>query len=142
EKEDRAARAYDLAALKYWGVNATTNFPKENYIRELEEMQNMSRQELIASLRRGRAVASLGVHPCTEVSQGTTNMDAGRQELVVLQATRTCTWGLSRRKKKLRRHTTSQRSSSGATTPSPTSSPAGTTWRRSPAAIFRSMGGG
>ncbi|KAM3313677.1 hypothetical protein ACQJBY_032922 [Aegilops geniculata] len=60
EKEDRAARAYDLAALKYWGVNATTNFPKENYIRELEEMQNMSRQELVASLRRKSSGFSRG----------------------------------------------------------------------------------
>ncbi|VAH90159.1 unnamed protein product [Triticum turgidum subsp. durum] len=60
EKEDRAARAYDLAALKYWGVNATTNFPKENYIRELEEMQNMSRHELVASLRRKSSGFSRG----------------------------------------------------------------------------------
>ncbi|KAE8785837.1 AP2-like ethylene-responsive transcription factor AIL5 [Hordeum vulgare] len=60
EKEDRAARAYDLAALKYWGSNATTNFPKENYIRELEEMQNMSRQELVASLRRKSSGFSRG----------------------------------------------------------------------------------
>lgn len=31
DKEEKAARAYDLAALKYWGSTATTNFPVISY---------------------------------------------------------------------------------------------------------------
>jgi len=31
DKEDKAARAYDLAALKYWGTTTTTNFPVSFY---------------------------------------------------------------------------------------------------------------
>lgn len=27
DKEEKAAKAYDLAALKYWGTTTTTNFP-------------------------------------------------------------------------------------------------------------------
>ncbi|OEL16066.1 AP2-like ethylene-responsive transcription factor BBM2 [Dichanthelium oligosanthes] len=52
DKEEKAARAYDLAALKYWGTTTTTNFPMSNYEKELEEMKHMSRQEYVASLRR------------------------------------------------------------------------------------------
>nr|GMC91450.1 AP2-like ethylene-responsive transcription factor AIL6 [Ipomoea batatas] len=60
DKEDKAARAYDLAALKYWGATATTNFPISNYNNELEDMKNMTKQEFIASLRRKSSGFSRG----------------------------------------------------------------------------------
>uniref|UniRef100_A0A2N9EF82 AP2/ERF domain-containing protein n=1 Tax=Fagus sylvatica TaxID=28930 RepID=A0A2N9EF82_FAGSY len=64
DKEEKAARAYDLAALKYWGPTATTNFPVSNYTKELEEMKHVTKQEFIASLRRhhqqGRWQARIG----------------------------------------------------------------------------------
>ncbi|XP_050373393.1 AP2-like ethylene-responsive transcription factor AIL5 [Argentina anserina] len=60
DKEDKAARAYDLAALKYWGPTTTTNFPVTNYEKELTEMKNMSRQEFVASLRRKSSGFSRG----------------------------------------------------------------------------------
>ncbi|PKI45108.1 hypothetical protein CRG98_034492 [Punica granatum] len=60
DKEEKAARAYDLAALKYWGTNTTTNFPISNYEKELEEMKHMTRQEFVASLRRKSSGFSRG----------------------------------------------------------------------------------
>ncbi|KAI4386931.1 hypothetical protein MLD38_004805 [Melastoma candidum] len=52
DKEEKAARAYDLAALKYWGPTAHINFPLSTYEKEIEEMKDMSRQEFVAHLRR------------------------------------------------------------------------------------------
>ncbi|GMI67970.1 PLETHORA 3, AINTEGUMENTA-like 6 [Hibiscus trionum] len=60
DKEEKAARAYDLAALKYWGPTATTNFPISNYSKELEEMKHVTKQEFIASLRRKSSGFSRG----------------------------------------------------------------------------------
>ncbi|KAK8698300.1 hypothetical protein V6N13_114425 [Hibiscus sabdariffa] len=60
DKEEKAARAYDLAALKYWGTTTTTNFPMSNYEKELEEMKHMTRQEYVASLRRKSSGFSRG----------------------------------------------------------------------------------
>ncbi|KAJ6349799.1 hypothetical protein OIU78_006067 [Salix suchowensis] len=61
DEEEAAAHTYDLAALKYWGAETTLNFPTETYTREIEEMQRMSREEYLASLRRRSSGFSRGV---------------------------------------------------------------------------------
>lgn len=61
DDEEAAARAYDLAALKYWGPGTLINFPVTDYKRDLEEMQNMSREEYLASLRRKSSGFSRGI---------------------------------------------------------------------------------
>lgn len=60
DTEEKAARAYDLAALKYWGPSTHINFSLENYRKELEEMKTMSRLEYIAHLRRRSSGFSRG----------------------------------------------------------------------------------
>ncbi|KAJ7951513.1 AP2-like ethylene-responsive transcription factor [Quillaja saponaria] len=60
DKEEKAARAYDLAALKYWGPTTHINFPLSSYEKELEEMKHMTRQEFVANLRRKSSGFSRG----------------------------------------------------------------------------------
>ncbi|XP_071676499.1 AP2-like ethylene-responsive transcription factor SMOS1 isoform X1 [Lolium perenne] len=52
DDEEAAARAYDLAALKYWGAGTQINFPVSDYTRDLEEMQMISKEDYLVSLRR------------------------------------------------------------------------------------------
>ncbi|KAL2487373.1 Ethylene-responsive transcription factor WRI1 [Abeliophyllum distichum] len=52
DDEEAAARAYDLAALKYWGTSTFTNFPITDYVKEIEIMQTVTKEEYLASLRR------------------------------------------------------------------------------------------
>ncbi|RHN76155.1 putative transcription factor AP2-EREBP family [Medicago truncatula] len=60
DKEEKAARAYDLAALKYWGTSTTTNFPISNYEKEVEDMKHMTRLEFVAAIRRKSSGFSRG----------------------------------------------------------------------------------
>uniref|UniRef100_J3M986 AP2/ERF domain-containing protein n=1 Tax=Oryza brachyantha TaxID=4533 RepID=J3M986_ORYBR len=61
DEEEAAARAYDLAALKYWGPTTYTNFPVMDYEKELKIMENLTKEEYLASLRRKSSGFSRGV---------------------------------------------------------------------------------
>ncbi|KAK4839931.1 hypothetical protein QYF36_026092 [Acer negundo] len=61
DDEEAAARAYDLAALKYWGHNTILNFPLSTYEEEVKEMESQSKEEYIGSLRRKSSGFSRGV---------------------------------------------------------------------------------
>ncbi|XP_020674349.1 AP2-like ethylene-responsive transcription factor At1g79700 [Dendrobium catenatum] len=60
DTEESAARNYDLAALKYWGIDTTLNFPVANYDDDYKEMQAMSKEDYLASLRRRSSGFSRG----------------------------------------------------------------------------------
>ncbi|XP_044984999.1 AP2-like ethylene-responsive transcription factor CRL5 isoform X2 [Hordeum vulgare subsp. vulgare] len=60
DMEEKAGRAYDLAALKYWGASTHINFPVEDYQEELEVMKNMTRLEYVAHIRRKSSGFSRG----------------------------------------------------------------------------------
>ncbi|KAF3339171.1 AP2/EREBP transcriptional factor WRI1 [Carex littledalei] len=71
DEEEAAARAYDLAALKYWGPDSLLNFPSATYQEELKEMDSQSREEYIGSLRRKSSGFSRGVSKYRGVARWT-----------------------------------------------------------------------
>ncbi|KAF5940033.1 hypothetical protein HYC85_021200, partial [Camellia sinensis] len=61
DDEEVVAHAYDLAALKYWGLETILNFSLPTYQKQLIEMEGISREEFIGSLRRKGSGFSRGV---------------------------------------------------------------------------------
>ncbi|KAK6934054.1 AP2/ERF domain [Dillenia turbinata] len=61
DNEEAAARTYDRAAIKYWGPQTILNFSIDNYQNEIIEMERLSREEYLASLRRQSSGFSRGV---------------------------------------------------------------------------------
>ncbi|KAI3455865.1 hypothetical protein Pfo_012528 [Paulownia fortunei] len=78
DDEEAAARAYDLAALKYWGPGTLINFPVTDYTRDLEEMQNVSREDYLASLRRKSSGFSRGISKYRPLSSSRWDSQFGR----------------------------------------------------------------
>lgn len=62
ESEEKAARAHDLAVLKYWGPSQTSklNFPVSEYEDELEIMKTMTQDEYVAHVKRKSSCFSRG----------------------------------------------------------------------------------
>ncbi|KAM0849766.1 hypothetical protein ACQ4PT_053522 [Festuca glaucescens] len=74
--EESAARAHDLAALKYWGINQHTkmNFNVSDYEKEIEIMKNMNQDEFVAYIRRQSSCFSRG----TSAYRGVTRRKDGK----------------------------------------------------------------
>ncbi|KAL7190456.1 hypothetical protein ACSBR2_022687 [Camellia fascicularis] len=64
DEEESAARAYDLAALKYCWTSTFTNFPVSAYEKEIKIIQTVTKEGYLPSLRR--AVAFQEAYQSTE----------------------------------------------------------------------------
>ncbi|KAL5219746.1 hypothetical protein ABZP36_024459 [Zizania latifolia] len=74
--EENAARAHDLAALKYWGAEPSTklNFNISDYEKEIEIMKTMTQDEFVVYIRRQSSCFSRG----TSSYRGVTRRKDGR----------------------------------------------------------------
>lgn len=75
-EELQAAMAYDLAAIRFRGVDALTNFDKVNYEMELGSMGEVTKEDLILSLRK----QSRGCSKSSSQYRGVTRHQKGKWE--------------------------------------------------------------
>uniref|UniRef100_A0A251VII9 Putative AP2-like ethylene-responsive transcription factor n=1 Tax=Helianthus annuus TaxID=4232 RepID=A0A251VII9_HELAN len=52
DEEESAAKAYDLAALKFFGTSTQTNFPVTEYEKDLEMMEKKTKEDYLDILKR------------------------------------------------------------------------------------------
>ncbi|KAF5840886.1 hypothetical protein DUNSADRAFT_15254 [Dunaliella salina] len=68
--EDEAARAYDRAAIVYYGTSTQLNGTLADYENELDMLQSLSKEQVVAMLRRSSGFSRGYVHrPCFESLQ-------------------------------------------------------------------------
>lgn len=76
DSEEQAALAYDIAAVKCRGNDAVTNYPIANYAQELANLEQVTKDELVLSLRR----QSKGFVKGTSKYRGVTRHQKGKWE--------------------------------------------------------------
>lgn len=55
--QEQAGRAHDIAALKFHGEKAITNFPKENYLSTIAILSEHTNEEIVAAIRKDSQLA-------------------------------------------------------------------------------------
>ncbi|OMO70189.1 hypothetical protein COLO4_28716 [Corchorus olitorius] len=67
--EISAAKSYDMAALKLWGIYALLNFPRSYYKKEMDEMMFYTKDDYLRNLRRRSTKFSKGLSVYRGVSR-------------------------------------------------------------------------
>ncbi|CAK0755336.1 hypothetical protein CVIRNUC_002367 [Coccomyxa viridis] len=76
DAEEQAALAYDLAALKFRGLDAQTNYDKSTYEQEMLQFNEVTKEEVVQTLRR----QSKGFQKTSSQFRGVTRHQKGKFE--------------------------------------------------------------